>query len=133
MIPAADLEALLADREMADLFVSEAREHLASIETVVLELEQAPSDRSLVDPVYRSFHTIKGNAYSIGARAIGAVAHGAEGLLEIIRSGRGQLGPGDVDKILEAVDRLKAILDVLVQGLHTSATPAGAATSADDH
>src|ERR1700687_932231 len=133
MVHASDLEALLADREMADLFVSEAREHLASIETLVLELEQAPADRSLVDAVYRSFHTIKGNAYSIGARAVGKVAHGIESLLEEIRSDQRRLGQGEVDQILKAVDRLKETLDILAQGLHVQATPAGTAVSADDH
>src|SRR3989338_1255355 len=127
----ADLEALLADREMADLFVGEAHEHLASIEALALTLEHAPADRSLVDALYRSFHTIKGNAYSIGARTVGGVAHGVESLLEAIRSDERHLDPGEVSKILEAVDELKAMLDVLAQGLHVHGTPAGAASPDD--
>ena len=126
-----DLRALQADPEMADLFVSEAREHLASIEAQVLELEHATASRSLVDAVYRSFHTIKGNAYSIGARTIGGLAHGAESLLDLIRSEERRLDRGEADRILEVVDRLKADLDVLTQGLHATVAPSGAAPSTD--
>lgn len=129
----ADLEALLADPEMAHLFMSEAREHLASIEATVLRLEQAPADRSGVDAIYRSFHTIKGNAYAIGARTVGGLAHEMESRLDVIRSGERPLGEGDVDVILETVDRLKAIVDDLARGLRPPTAPAALVASPDDH
>ena len=137
MMPAADLsadlEAVLADREMADLFVSEAREHLASIESLVLQLEASPADRSLVDALYRPFHTIKGNAYAIGARTVGELAHRAESLLEVVRSGQTRLAPGDVDAILDTVDALKAGIEAIALRLHAPAAAADLPAPRDTH
>ena len=114
---AADLDALLADREMAGLFVSEALEHLASIEGLVLQLERAPDDRSLIDAVYRPFHTIKGNALAIGAKHAAAIAHDVEDLLDLIRSDNTSLGSLEINLVLDGTDRLKATMDVLASGL----------------
>ena len=102
---------------MAALFLSEAREHLSSIEALVLRLERTPDDGSILDATYRPFHTIKGNALAIGAIAVGRMAHGVESLLDEIRAGRRRLGPHDVDMILGAVDDLTGMFDRLARGL----------------
>jgi two-component system, chemotaxis family, sensor kinase CheA len=127
-----DLEALRADREMAGLFVSEAREHLANIEAIVLRIEHAPGDKSLVDAAYRSFHTIKGNAYTIGAKAVGELAHGIESLLDPIRSEKKRLAPRDVDAMFEALDGLKEMIDGLSRGLQTPGIAPGDHPLADE-
>jgi len=113
-----DLAALEADREMAGLFLTEALEHLVSIESLALQLERTPSERALIDAVYRPFHTIKGNAYAIGALSVGKVAHQAESLIELIRVNPRQLGTTEVDAILETVDRLRTMMDRLTEGLN---------------
>jgi len=129
--PAADLNALLADREMADLFVEEAREHLGTIEALVLQLEHAPGDRSLIDAVYRPFHTIKGNAYSMGAQAVGDLAHTIESLLDRIRSGELTFGVTEADTILSGVDALTHAVEWLSRGIKMGAPPADIAPGSD--
>ena len=125
-----DLDALRLDREMAALFVGEAREHLTSIETLVLRLEESPHDRSLLDALYRPFHTIKGNASAIGAATIARLAHAVESLLDDIRSGRRRLGSHDVDRILKAVDELTGVFERLDRGLEEGAARATATNPA---
>ncbi|MEK8036294.1 MAG: Hpt domain-containing protein, partial [candidate division NC10 bacterium] len=50
-----------------DLFVSETREHLVSLNRALLALEKNPDDPALLDEIFRSMHTIKGMAGSIGS------------------------------------------------------------------
>ena len=43
-------------------FLSEAREQIASIEQLLLQLEDAPEDRELLAGLQRDLHTLKGGA-----------------------------------------------------------------------
>ncbi len=48
------------DPEIFAEFVVEAREHLDSIEPRLLDLEKDPEDKSLLDEIFRSIHSLKG-------------------------------------------------------------------------
>lgn len=106
----AALAALRDDPETAELFVSEALDHLATIEGALLELDQRPGDASLLNDIFRPFHTIKGNAGALGLSAIEAVAHRVESLLDLARSGTRTFVAGDVDIVLRAVDLLTLMI-----------------------
>src|SRR5512142_3048355 len=51
----------IADPELAGMFVTDALDHLGTIEAVVLKLESAPGDAKLLNDLFRPFHTVKGN------------------------------------------------------------------------
>ncbi|MDP6581449.1 MAG: chemotaxis protein CheA, partial [Vicinamibacterales bacterium] len=106
----ADAEALQMDPELAGMFVSEALDHLGSIEATVLELEAAPDDNKLLNDVFRPFHTIKGNAGALGLETLQGFAHTVENLLDRARSGRHRLGSAEIDAVLKAVDLTTAII-----------------------
>ena len=53
----------------ADLFRTESREHLAEIDAALLALER-DGDVAGVTVLFRSTHTIKGMAASMGYRAV---------------------------------------------------------------
>jgi two-component system chemotaxis sensor kinase CheA len=112
-----DLTSLTADPELAAMFIAETQDHLGSIETTLLQLERellqnepAPRDAALLDDLFRPFHTIKGNAGTLGVRSIANVAHSVEDLLDAARARRLQLGLGDVELILRAVDLLSTMV-----------------------
>ncbi|MCJ7603442.1 MAG: Hpt domain-containing protein, partial [Desulfobulbaceae bacterium] len=50
----------MKDSDLLSGFISEAFEHLESIELNVLELEQNPNDQDIINNIVRPFHTIKG-------------------------------------------------------------------------
>jgi two-component system chemotaxis sensor kinase CheA len=106
----AELAALRDDPEMAELFVAEALDHLSTIEGALLALEQRHGDTTLLNDIFRPFHTIKGNAGALGLTSLEAVAHRVESLLDIARSGRRSLGPSDVDIVLRSVDVLTLMI-----------------------
>ena len=74
------------DPELIADFLMEASEHLALIESQMLELEQNPGAMEVVHSVFRTFHTIKGLAGFLEFDAIQAVAHHVETLLDLARN-----------------------------------------------
>src|SRR5262249_8258067 len=108
-----EIAMLVADAELAGMFIAEALDHLSSIEALVLQVETQPDDVKLLNDVFPPFHTIKGNAGALGVTSVQELAHRVENLLDLARSGRHTMGAGEIDAVLKAVD----LLTTMVQGL----------------
>jgi two-component system, chemotaxis family, sensor kinase CheA len=104
-----------ADPEFVAMFITEALDHLESIEALVLEIEKTPDNRELLDNVFRPFHTVKGNAGALGFKPMQELAHKVENLLDLARKGKHKVGPEEIDIILKAVDLTRALLGDLKQ------------------
>ena len=120
---ASELCMLQADPELAGMFFGEALDHLGSIEATVLALESAPSDVTLLNDLFRPFHTIKGNAGALGITSVQEAAHTVESLLDLGRSGKHVIGPAEIDVILNAVDVLTAMIGGLKLRVDGQAAP----------
>ena len=101
-----EISAYALDPELGGMFVTDAMDHLGTIETVVLQLETAPGDVKLLNDLFRPFHTVKGNAGVLGIASIEELAHHVETLLDRARSGQHVIGPAEIDVVLKAVDLL---------------------------
>ncbi len=104
---------LAEDPELVGDFILESREHLTSIETQMLTLEQNPEAVDAIHAVFRGFHTIKGLAGFLEFTAIQALAHEVETLLDEARNGKLSITPTVVDLILEGADYLKESIDAI--------------------
>ena len=92
-------------------FLSEAREQIASIEQLLLQLEDAPDDRELLDALFRCAHTVKGSAGIFGLDAVVAFTHHVESLLDRLRAGDLQLTPAMSTLLLQCNDQIRALVD----------------------
>ena len=90
-------------------FFGEAREHLLSIEAALLVLEQHPDESEALNSIFRSFHTIKGNAGFLGLVPMHLLAHEVETLLDLARTRRIRVNPTIVTEILRSRDALLAL------------------------
>ena len=99
-----------------DLFVSETREHLVSLNRALLALEKNPEDPALLDEIFRSMHTIKGMAGSIGQDQVAELAHKAEDLLDRLRKRQLKLAQPQVEAIFESIDYLESAVAELAAG-----------------
>jgi two-component system chemotaxis sensor kinase CheA len=101
------------DRSLMDEFIAESREHLESIETDFIQLEKnrTDPDPELVNRIFRAVHTVKGSAGFFGLKNIGALAHGMETLLAMVRDKVLTLQSAHIDALLEGVDTISAMLD----------------------
>jgi two-component system chemotaxis sensor kinase CheA len=108
---------LAQDPELVSDFIMESREHLSSIESQMLALEQNPSDTDVLHAVFRSFHTIKGLAGFLEFATIQKVAHEVETLLDLARNGKLTITTGVVDVVLESADYLKQSIEAVEAAL----------------
>lgn len=97
--------------EALPAFISEAREHLQSLEQLLLALESRPDDRELLDALFRAAHTIKGSAGIFGIDAVVAFTHHVETLLDELRSGRKALTPDLSTLLLKCSDQIHLLID----------------------
>ncbi|MBI2815151.1 MAG: chemotaxis protein CheA [Opitutae bacterium] len=99
---------LAENRELLAEFHAEAVEHLQQIEAALLALEQHPADDEALNSIFRSFHTIKGNAGFLQLMPMHKLAHEVESLLDLARSKKLVLNPAIITEILRSRDALQA-------------------------
>jgi len=92
-------------------FFEEAAEHMAVIETGLLDLEQRPADLDLLNKIFRSAHSIKGVAGMLGFTAVAQFTHKMETLLDQLRNGRIPVTQPITDLLLKSTDCLKALIE----------------------
>ena len=91
-------------------FLAESTENLAQLDQDVVQLEQDPSNASLLNSIFRAVHTIKGTCGFLGLSRLESVSHTAESVLERLRNGTLTATPDVVSDILRAVDVIRLIL-----------------------
>ncbi|GAB6143921.1 hybrid sensor histidine kinase/response regulator [Desulfocicer niacini] len=75
------------DDEMKQIFIEESMDHLSTIETDLLRMEEGEKniDEELVNKVFRTVHSIKGGSGFLGLTRIKSLAHEMETVLGCIR------------------------------------------------
>jgi chemosensory pili system protein ChpA (sensor histidine kinase/response regulator) len=108
---AAALAHFFADgNEVLEYFLPEATEHLEAMTTALLAVEAGARDEETLATVFRSVHTLKGAAYTVGCAPIGDAAHRIEDLLGAIRENRLALTPTVTEAIFVGTTTIKQVL-----------------------
>ncbi len=92
-------------------FIQESADHIASMETGLIQLRSAPDDVELLNSIFRSAHSIKGGAGSFGMHNLVQVTHALENLLDRLRSMEMQATDEVIGILLRSVDVLRVLLD----------------------
>ena len=92
-------------------FISEAAEQIEAIETLLLELEEQPDNRELLDSLFRCAHTVKGSAGIFGLNRVVEFTHHVETLLDKMRDGDVSLIPDISTLLLQCNDQIKFLVD----------------------
>ncbi len=104
-----------ADREFIaaamPAFISEAAEQIETIEGLLLELEEQPDNRELLDSLFRCAHTVKGSAGIFGLNRVVEFTHHVETLLDKMRDGDIALTPAISTLLLRCNDQIKFLVD----------------------
>ncbi|MCD6526677.1 MAG: chemotaxis protein CheA [Desulfuromonas sp.] len=96
--------------EIIQEFVQESRDMIEQLEPTIIELGQN-TDNETINAVFRLFHSMKGSAGFLEFNHITSVAHAAESLLDMVRSGKMTLLPEHVTLLCECCDFTKEALD----------------------
>jgi two-component system, chemotaxis family, sensor kinase CheA len=101
---------LSQDLDLFNDFITEAVEHLGTIELNIINLEQSPRDKECINAIFRPFHTIKGVSGFLNLQEINTFSHAMESLLDRARNDKLHIDQEVIDFILEAVDLLKKMI-----------------------
>ena len=105
-------------------FVQESEEGVTTLNNALLDLESDPDDDAAMDEIFRTAHTLKGNAGAMGFTDASDLAHAIEDLLEAVRAGDVEITPSLMDRVFEGVDTFEAMLDETRQHGEPQADPA---------
>jgi two-component system chemotaxis sensor kinase CheA len=111
------------NRELLTEFHGEAVDHLQQIEAALLALEQQPDHPEALNSIFRSFHTIKGNAGFLGLVPMHTLAHEVESLLELARRQQLRLNSAIITEILHSRDAISALTQQVARALEKGQMP----------
>src|SRR5512134_2996198 len=117
--------------QYAELFLAESREHLGACNTWLLAWERDPAATEPVRGLFRSVHTIKGMAATMGYGGVAELAHGMENLLDRLRRGAGAPSPQLIEALFRATDALERAVGHAVAGRGDDAGVAGMVAELD--
>jgi len=98
------------DNELYDAFLTETREHIELIEQNLLKLESDFNNKSIINEIFRSYHTIKGSAAYMNYDKIKLLSHKIENLLDMIRKDKISINTKIIDFLFNSVDLIKGLL-----------------------
>ena len=99
--------------EDIEAFLVESYETLEQLESDLLKLEKHPPNPELIQRIYRSLHTLKGNGGYLNLDILPSVAHGGENLLTSLENGQIILTPQIMSLLLQVIDAIQKILACL--------------------
>ncbi len=101
------------DDQLLEMFVSNAADLLDQIEADLLRLEHMGDDwdDELVNKVFRSAHTIKGESGFVGLEVIGKLSHSIENVLDMVRDRLFVADNETINLLLECFDELRTLTE----------------------
>jgi two-component system chemotaxis sensor kinase CheA len=105
------------DDSILQMFLEDTREHLADIESDLLDIEEAGEDfdPELVNKVFRTAHSIKGSAGFLALNNVRDLSHKIENVLDMVRSREMAPNSQVVNVVLKAFDKLEELINNIVQ------------------
>ncbi|SMC09270.1 chemotaxis protein CheA [Nitratiruptor tergarcus] len=100
-------------QEILDEFIQEAEEILENLDQELIELENDPTNKELLNQIFRGMHTLKGGAGFLGLESIINLAHIIESIFDKLRNDELQLNSDMMDTILEGIDIIKNSIETL--------------------
>jgi len=99
-----------------EVFIEESKEHLQSCNEKLLELEKDPQNLIIVNEIFRSAHTLKGMAATMGYEDLANLTHQMENVLDAIRNHKLTVFTGLLDVVFDAVDYLEEMVLHIASG-----------------
>ena len=90
-----------------EIFLDETREHLESLNTQILNLEQNPEDSDTINEIFRAAHSLKGMAGTMGYKRMQNLTHDMENVFSEIRNGALKVTSTMIDTLFQSLDALE--------------------------
>ena len=99
-----------------EIFIDESKEHLQNLNTRILELEQEPGNMETINEIFRSAHTLKGMAGTMGYKRMQNLTHNMENVFSEVRNGAAKVNSTVVDALFQCLDALEEYVANIAAG-----------------
>ena len=89
-----------------EIFIDETKEHLQSLNTQILELEQDPENENTINEIFRAAHSLKGMAGTMGYKRMQTLTHDMENVFSEVRNGAIKVSSEMIDILFQCLDAL---------------------------
>ena len=96
-----------------EIFIDETKEHLQSLNTQILELEQDPENMDTVNEIFRAAHSLKGMAGTMGYKRMQTLTHDMENVFSEVRNGTITVTAEIIDVLFQCLDALDEYLTTI--------------------
>lgn len=90
-----------------EIFLDETKEHLQSLSDQFMILEQEPDNMDTINEIFRSAHTLKGMAGTMGYKRMQALTHDMENVFSEVRNNTIKVDSRMVDLLFQVLDALE--------------------------
>ena len=90
-----------------EIFLDETKEHLQSLSDQFMILEQEPDNMDTINEIFRSAHTLKGMAGTMGYKRLQALTHDMENVFSEVRNNTIKVDSQMVDLRFQVLDALE--------------------------
>ncbi len=98
-----------------DIFIEESKEHLQSMNQLLLKLEETTDDLSILNEIFRIAHTLKGMSSTMGYMKMAHLTHEMESVLQSIRNKEILVNVYIIDVLFECFDTLEEYVNELIK------------------
>jgi two-component system chemotaxis sensor kinase CheA len=102
------------------MFLEESREHLQTLNRCLLDLENEPSNLTLLDEIFRSAHTIKGMSATMGFTSVAELTHEMENILDLLRKEQLKASDAILNTLFKCIDTLEQLVESIAGGAEAS-------------
>ncbi|MDN5351469.1 MAG: two-component system, chemotaxis family, sensor kinase CheA [Clostridiales bacterium] len=96
-----------------EIFIDESKEHLQTMNEILLELENDADNLSHLGEIFRIAHTLKGMSGTMGFTKVADLTHKMENVLDLVRNGALKVNSQIIDILFECFDALEEYIDHL--------------------
>jgi two-component system, chemotaxis family, sensor kinase CheA len=98
------------------MFIDESNDHLQSLNENMMGLEANPEDLSIVQVIFRSAHTLKGMAATMGFEDLASLTHQMENVLDLVRNNKLRMQDFIFDTLFKSLDALESMVENITGG-----------------
>ncbi|WP_438491986.1 chemotaxis protein CheW [Paenibacillus sp. IHBB 3054] len=98
------------------MFIDESNDHLQSLNESMMGLEANPDDLSIVQVIFRSAHTLKGMAATMGFEDLASLTHQMENVLDLVRNNKLRMQDFIFDTLFKSLDALESMVEDITAG-----------------
>ncbi|MCR5670971.1 MAG: Hpt domain-containing protein, partial [Butyrivibrio sp.] len=97
------------------VFLDEAKEHLQSLNDNIMVLEGDPENEDCINEIFRSAHSMKGMAGTMGYTRMQNLTHDMEDVFSDVRAGKIKIKSEMIDILLQCLDAIQGYVDNITE------------------